>query len=141
MVTKWKIFFWSWERKKKLWSHRCIFRESFLAISILDIYFCPISKVTKNFPENFETTKNDESQDYWIFEAKYGYLINAYYALYIYIINLNPHHNISKLGEIVRILLGFLVYDVVTFFRIILSYQNIIRCSIKIFWGFLGRNR
>ncbi len=62
MVTKVSIFFWSRERKKKLWSHRRIFRESFLAILILDIYFCPISKVTKNFPENFETTKNDESQ-------------------------------------------------------------------------------
>ena len=141
MVTKFSLFFWSGERKNILWSQRYFFRESFLAISILDIYFCPISKVTKNFPENFETTKNDESQDYWIFEAKYGYLINAYYALYIYIINLNPHHNISKLGEIVRILLGFLVYGLATHFRIIMSYQNIIRNIIKIFRGFLGRNR
>ena len=52
-----------------------------------------------------------------------------------------PQHKISKLGEIVRILLGFLVYGLATHFRIILSYQNIIRHSLKIFWGFLGRNR
>ena len=67
MVTKVSLFFLPGERKKKLWSHRCIFRESFLAISILDIYFCPNSKVTKNFPENFERTKNDESQHSWIY--------------------------------------------------------------------------
>jgi len=67
MVTKVSIFFWSWERKKKLWSHRRIFRESFSSISILDIYFCPNSKVTKNFPENFERTKNDEFQYSWIY--------------------------------------------------------------------------
>ena len=67
MVTKFSIFFLSGDRKNILWSHRCIFRESFLAISILDIYFCPNSKVTKNFPENFERTKNDESQDSWIY--------------------------------------------------------------------------
>jgi len=67
MVTKVSLFFWSGERKNILWSQRYFFRESFLAISILDIYFCPISKVTKNFPENFERTKNDESQDSWIY--------------------------------------------------------------------------
>jgi len=60
MVTKVSLFFLPRERKNFLWSQRYFFWESFLAISILDIYFCPISKVTKNFPENFETTKSHE---------------------------------------------------------------------------------
>jgi len=70
MVTKVSLFFWSGERKNILWSQRYFFRESFLAISILDIYFCPISKVTKNFPENFETTKNDGNTIFLIFRIK-----------------------------------------------------------------------
>ena len=45
------------ERKNILWSQRYFFRESFLTYLKLDIYKCPKWKVTKNFPENFETTK------------------------------------------------------------------------------------
>ena len=57
MVTKFSLFFLSGDRKNFLWSQRYFFWESFLTISFLDIYKCPISKVTKNFPEIFETTK------------------------------------------------------------------------------------
>ena len=64
MVTKFSTFFLSGDRKNILWSQRYFFRESFLTYLKLDIYFCPISKVTKNFPEKFETTKIQRLHDF-----------------------------------------------------------------------------